>query len=113
MIRNDGTRVWSASHRPEDREFAVRLGNHWRGRFGRMRRFDDLRTGLPFDVAPGESIEIGINPVAPDRGTWILELDMVQEHVRWFAEAGSQAGAGPRPRRLALEAGRGRWACRR
>jgi hypothetical protein len=89
MIRNDGTRAWSASHRPEDKEFAVRLGNHWRGRFGRMRRFDDLRTGLPFDVAPGESIEIGINPVVPDRGTWILELDMVQEHVRWFAEAGS------------------------
>jgi SAM-dependent methyltransferase len=88
-IRNEGTGVWSASHRPEDQEYAVRLGNHWRGRFGRMRQFDDLRTGLPFDVAPGESIEIGINPIAPARGRWILELDMVQEHVRWFAEAGS------------------------
>jgi SAM-dependent methyltransferase len=88
-IRNLGTAVWSASYRPEDEEFAVRLGNHWRGRFGRMRRFDDLRTGLPFDLAPGASIEIGINPIAPARGMWILELDMVQEHVRWFAEAGS------------------------
>ena len=31
-------------------------------------------------------MEIAINPVAPHKpGTYILELDMVQEHVRWFA----------------------------
>lgn len=90
MIRNEGSRVWSASWRAEDTQFAIRLGNHWRGRFGRMRVFDDLRTGLPFDLAPGESMEVGITPAAPMKpGVWILELDMVQEYVRWFAEAGS------------------------
>jgi SAM-dependent methyltransferase len=91
LIRNNGSRVWSASGREEDKQFAVRLGDHWRGRFGRMRVFDDLRTGLPFDLAPGESMEVGITPAAPVKpGVWILELDMVQEYVRWFAEAGSR-----------------------
>lgn len=89
MIRNDGTHVWSTSNRSDDAAFAVRLGNHWRGWFGRMQRFDDRRTGLPFDLAPGESMEVGIFPVAPARGTCTLELDLVQEHVRWFAEVGS------------------------
>lgn len=91
IIRNQGTRVWSSSGREDDAQFAVRLGNHWRGRFGRMRVFDDLRTGLPFDLAPGETMEVGITPTAPSRpGVWNLELDMVQEYVRWFAEAGSK-----------------------
>jgi hypothetical protein len=56
-----------------------------------MLRRDDARTGLAHDLAPGESMEIGINPVAPNRpGVYTLEFDMVQEHVRWFAEAGSR-----------------------
>jgi SAM-dependent methyltransferase len=91
MIRNAGGDVWCASDRTDDGRFAVRLGNHWRNRFGFMRQFDDLRTGLPFDVAPGESVEVGIDPVAPTRpGVHILEFDLVQEYVRWFSEAGSK-----------------------
>ncbi len=91
MIRNAGNDVWCASDRDDDERYAVRLGNHWRHRLGFMRQFDDLRTGLPFDVAPGESVEVGINPVAPSKpGVHILELDLVQEYVRWFAEAGSK-----------------------
>jgi hypothetical protein len=36
-------------------------------------------------------MEVGITPAAPVKpGVWILELDMVQEYVRWFAEAGSR-----------------------
>ena len=90
MVRNAGDTLWCASDREDDGRFAIRLGNHWRSRFGFMRQFDDLRTGLPFDVAPGESLEVGIRPLAPtSTGTHVLELDMVQEYVRWFAEAGS------------------------
>ena len=91
MIRNDSSQVWPSSDRHDDTRFAIRLGNHWRSRFGFMRGHDDLRTGLPFDLGPGESVEVGINPVVPaTRGIHVLELDMVQEHVRWFAEAGSK-----------------------
>jgi SAM-dependent methyltransferase len=90
MIRNDGEHVWCASGRADDPDHPVRLGNHWRGWFGRMQAFDDRRTALPFDLAPGESMEVGIVPVAPTRwGPHTIDLDMVQENVRWFAEAGS------------------------
>jgi SAM-dependent methyltransferase len=90
MVRNAGDEVWSASDRVEDGRYAIRLGDHWRSRLGFMRQFDDIRAGLPFDVAPGESVEIGIRPLAPTTtGVHVLELDMVQEFVRWFAEAGS------------------------
>jgi hypothetical protein len=36
-------------------------------------------------------MEIGLTPVAPTKpGSYVLEFDMVQEHVRWFAKAGSR-----------------------
>jgi SAM-dependent methyltransferase len=90
MIRNDGEHVWCASGRPDDPPYPVRLGNHWRGWFGKMLLYDDRRTALPFDLAPGESLEVGIFPTAPTRwGPHTLELDMVQEDVRWFTQAGS------------------------
>lgn len=89
LIENRGRAVWSASARSDDTTYAVRLGNHWRGRFGRMRVFDDRRAGLPFDLAPGASLEVEMRLTAPAAGTWTIELDMVQESVRWFEEAGS------------------------
>jgi SAM-dependent methyltransferase len=90
LVRNAGTGPWP--HRgEEDGRYGVRLANHWRGRFGWMLRRDDARTELAHDLAPGESMEIGITPVAPTKtGSYILEFDMVQEHVRWFAQAGSR-----------------------
>jgi hypothetical protein len=75
----------------DDGRYAIRLGTHWRRRFGWMLKFDDARTALASDVAPGESIEIGITPVAPRKGgRYVLEFDLVQEWVRWFAEVGSK-----------------------
>jgi SAM-dependent methyltransferase len=90
MVRNAGTHTWPAMAE-EDGRYAVRLGNHWRNRFRWMLRRDDQRTELAHDLAPGESLEIGINPVAPAKpGHYLLEFDMVQELVRWFASAGSR-----------------------
>ena len=91
MVRNDGSCTWPF-RAEDDGRYAIRLGNHWRRRFGWMLQFDDARTELAHDLAPGESMEIGIKPVAPSRpGTYILEFDMVQELVRWFAHAGSRS----------------------
>jgi SAM-dependent methyltransferase len=90
MVRNAGTGTWPTMAE-EDGRYAIRLGNHWRSRFGWMLRRDDARTELAHDLAPGESMEIGINPVAPAKpGVYVLEFDMVQEVVRWFAAAGSR-----------------------
>lgn len=90
VVRNLGSDTWPAAS-DHNGPYSVRLGNHWRRRFWRMLRFDDRRTALPHDVAPGETATMGLPVEAPDTaGTYILELDMVQEHVRWFAEAGSK-----------------------
>jgi SAM-dependent methyltransferase len=90
VVRNLGTATWPAESE-HDGPYSIRLGNHWRKRFGRVLRFDDRRSGLPHDVEPGESVVIGLPVDAPSEpGTYTLELDMVQEDVRWFAEAGSR-----------------------
>jgi SAM-dependent methyltransferase len=89
-VRNEGTHAWSTMG-DDDGRYSIRLGTHWRGRFGWMLRFDDVRTALTYDLAPGESLEMGINPEAPRKpGRYILEFDMVQEEVRWFADTGSR-----------------------
>jgi SAM-dependent methyltransferase len=90
LVRNAGTGTWPTMGE-EDGRYTLRLGNHWRGRFGWMLRRDDARTELAHDLAPGEVMEIGLTPVAPTKpGSYVLEFDMVQEHVRWFAKAGSR-----------------------
>jgi SAM-dependent methyltransferase len=89
MVRNDGAYTWPCMGE-EDGRFSLRLGNHWRGRFKRMLKFDDARAQLAHDVPPGHSIPM-LLPIEALRkpGTYTLELDMVQEHVHWFAEYGS------------------------
>jgi SAM-dependent methyltransferase len=90
VVRNAGSATWPAAAE-HDGPYSVRLGNHWRRRFWRTLRFDDRRTALPHDVAPGETATMGLPVKAPDTpGTYVLELDMVQENVRWFAETGSR-----------------------
>ncbi len=91
VVLNTGSERWPAASEHDDGPYSIRLGNHWRRRFWRTLRFDDLRAPLPHDVAPGETATIGLPVEAPAApGTYILELDMVQEHVRWFATAGSK-----------------------
>ncbi len=88
MVRNDSPHTWPWMG-AEDGRFALRLGNHWRGRFLTV-KFDDARVEMPHDVAPGQEIEMLLAITAPaTAGRYTLELDMVQEHVRWFADAGS------------------------
>lgn len=89
VVRNTSSVTWPARGRDDDTR-SVRLGNHWRSRFGFMRVFNDRRERLPYDVAPGESVELGLEVYVPAKpGVYILELDMVQENVRWFASVGS------------------------
>jgi SAM-dependent methyltransferase len=89
LVRNASAHAWrvlgdaSGVH-------SIRLGNHWRHRFGWMVRFDDVRAVMPADLAPGEDITVDLVFEAPSRGTHVLELDMVQEGHAWFAEAGSR-----------------------
>lgn len=82
MLANDGdaTWRWGRDARPE-----VRLGYRW-SRSGRpVDEPLNLRTALPADLPPGASMVVPIHVVAPDEpGDYMLELDLVHEHVRWF-----------------------------
>jgi SAM-dependent methyltransferase len=89
-VRNDGPLAWPALGN-DDGTFSIRLGNHWRRRFGWMLQFNDVRAALPHDVAPGETVEIGFCVAAPaEPGRYVLEFDMVHENLHWFATLGSR-----------------------
>jgi len=86
-VRNRGDVTWpaSAERRP------VQLGNHWRDGAGALLAQDDARAPLPDDVAPGEEVESELHVTAPlVAGDYVLELDLVQEGIAWFAERGSR-----------------------
>jgi hypothetical protein len=52
---------------------------------------DDGRSVLLYDLNPGEEIDIPLTVTAPvEAGTYVLEIDMVQEGVAWFASKGSK-----------------------
>jgi len=46
---------------------------------------------LPHDVPPNETVEVEIALRAPESaGNYLLEFDMVSEHLAWFEDLGSQ-----------------------
>lgn len=82
LITNTSTHPWPAGQ-------LIRLGNHWH-RDGEPVRWNDGRADLPHDLAPGATVELEVPVVAPDEpGRYCLELDLVQEAVSWWADAGS------------------------
>jgi SAM-dependent methyltransferase len=81
-VTNVGEHVWPAGQ-------LIRLGNHWHAGAEPV-RWNDGRTDLPHDVAPGASISLELPVTAPDEpGEYELSLDMVQEAVAWWAEHGT------------------------
>lgn len=81
-VTNDSAVTWAAGR-------LIRLGNHWYAGAEPL-RWNDGRTDLPHDLAPGASVELEVPVTAPDvPGEYVLELDVVQEAVAWWAEHGS------------------------
>ncbi len=82
-ITNTSRHTWPAGQ-------LIRLGNHWH-RDGTPVRWNDGRADLPRDLAPGGEIELELPVTAPDApGRYDLELDLVQEAVSWWADAGNR-----------------------
>jgi phosphoglycerol transferase MdoB-like AlkP superfamily enzyme len=81
-LRNDGSARW-------DPAIGYALSYHWRTWRNRLVERDGTRTLLPHPVPPGGTVtldaELGLPPRA---GLYVLEWDMVQEHVAWFSEDG-------------------------
>lgn len=78
VLRNTGAEPWSP-------EAGDRLSYRWLDPDGRVVAADGLRTELPRDVAPGETVELDMRLRGPeDPGRFVLSLEMVREHVQWF-----------------------------
>lgn len=66
------------------------LANHWLREDGTMAIQDDARALLPRTIGPGEQVETTLTVQAPPAaGSYLLEVDLVQEHICWFAQKGS------------------------
>jgi hypothetical protein len=85
-LHNTGTLRWeSGGTRP------IRLGYHWDpvGRALTVGDYEGLRTDLPADVPPGESLDLLAAVRGPAlAGAYRLRWDLVQEQVTWFSERG-------------------------
>jgi hypothetical protein len=76
----------------DDDMYRMYLGNHWLDNASeKVVVPDDGRAALPDVIAAGESVTVSIAVNAPaNPGEYILEFDLVQENVVWFAVRGSQ-----------------------
>lgn len=83
-VRNTGAAAWTVG---PDRPF--NLSYHWLDAQGRVVEHDGARTYLPRPIAPGESADLELfveTPAAP--GSYRLAVELVEEGVAWFADAG-------------------------
>jgi ubiquinone/menaquinone biosynthesis C-methylase UbiE len=88
-VKNASEREWAA-HEASKTQYPFRLGNHWLTSQGEMKRINDTRAELTQDLEPGEEVTLSLTVTAPSvPGDYLLELDMVQEHVAWFKDKGS------------------------
>ncbi len=87
VIRNAGTETWRNTGPNR-----IRLGYHWYDTNGEPIPADkDIRTELPREVKPGETVTLEKVPVIPPPwpGRYILEWDLVEEGRAWFVNRGS------------------------
>lgn len=89
VVTNAGDGVWPSPERSTE-PLQVALANHWLAADGRLLVNDDGRAPLRSDLAPGESTVLLLRVNAPPTpGSYLLELDMLQEGVNWFGAEGS------------------------
>jgi hypothetical protein len=80
-VENLGGTTWPAGQRGEPE---VRLAYRWLDCDGEIVAHG-MHTPLPADLEPGASQVVPLHVLAPHRaGRYILRLDLVHEHVRWF-----------------------------
>lgn len=73
-----------------DNNFYIAAGNRWLDKDGKPTSEPEGHNGIPKDLKPGEDAEMTLQITAPKQaGEYIMNLDMVQEGVSWFAGKGS------------------------
>jgi len=89
-VQNAGLARWSATGEAATGKGAVYLGSHLLLDTEDEVEWDYGRARLPKDLEPGDSAEIEFKVRAPQAsGKYIVEFDMVAEHIAWFEDHGS------------------------
>ena len=87
-VTNESSRTWPHDI-PAGRHISA--ANHWLRPDGSVAIADDGRSLLVQTLAAGESCNVVVTIHAPNEpGSYVLEIDLVQERVCWFAERGSR-----------------------
>lgn len=90
QIENIGLARWPRAGQGTDEKGAVFLGSHLLQMDEEEVDWDYGRARLPRDLGPGEMADIEFKVRAPKTpGRFIVEFDMVAEHVTWFEDHGS------------------------
>ncbi len=80
----------------DDLHHWIRLANRWLDAAGAVVVPQDARGDLPHALAPGQQTDVTLTATAPTKpGDYLLELDLVQEAVAWFADKGSPTARVP------------------
>lgn len=88
-VKNNSDVSWPAVGDADGR-YQVKLGNHWLDQNSKPVVVDDGRTPLPADLKPGAEIELPLTVTAPTKpGSYILQIDVVQENVAWSGDKGN------------------------
>jgi len=89
LVTNESDLLWPARERSGG-IFQVSAGNHWLDQAGNVITNDDGRAALLEDLGPGRQAELKLTVNAPRKpGSYMLEIDMLQEGVSWFGLKGS------------------------
>lgn len=81
-VHNAGNEVWPGG---PDRRPQIRVGYRWRDLQGAIAVADGSHTPIPSELRPGRSALVPAVVLAPAvPGPYVLELDLVNEGVRWF-----------------------------
>lgn len=89
-VENRGLVNWPARGGGPSGQGAIHLGAHLLREDEEELAWDFGRSDLPRDLPPGDSARVRITLRAPDRpGRYVVEFDMVAEHVAWFEDFGS------------------------
>lgn len=81
-VKNGGSLQWLPYA-----DSGIALANHWLSQNGEVRVWFDGHVPLVEPVASGQTLSMQIDIVAPRQpGSYVVEVDMVEEGVRWFSE---------------------------
>ncbi|HVF73132.1 MAG TPA: DUF1698 domain-containing protein [Chthoniobacterales bacterium] len=88
-VTNNGRVTWPADDAPDGKGI-VHLGAHLLRSDEAEVNWDGGRASLPHDLAPGKTADIHFEFTTPEQaGAYIIEFDMVAEHITWFEDFGT------------------------